>query len=292
MGKKRMIDTDFWTDSWVVDTLNPLDSHLFIYLFTNPQSNIAGVYKLSLKVMSQQIGLEREELARMLKRLEPKVRYVDGWVILVNGIKHQNYKNSKIKTGIEIALESVPPEILQYVNWPKDYDNPKPAGSTQQSLLGAEMDDIFSENDMKKGTRSVAKLATVDKIGDVNIETPDRGGRVIHESSHSNSSFNSNSNTAVTNEASSRDRTTKTGTTGLKNTGKYMEVNLLYEDLGDLINHANDDKLRGWYCKSFFTLGRERVQRMASEARADAQQDKRKLFSHMLKEAVKTTSTA
>lgn len=273
MGKKRMIDTDFWTDSWVVETLNPLDSHLFIYLFTNPQSNIAGVYKLSLKVISQQIGLEREELARMIKRLEPKVRYVEGWVILVNGIKHQNYKNSKIRTGIELALENVPPEILQYVNWPKDYDNPKPAGNMQQSLIADDMDSIF-------GSEIVVKTQTVDKKSVKEKTTPNRGGRVIHESSHSNSSFNSNSNTAVTPERSAPSRTT--ATTGLNQSGsKYLEVNVLYEDMADLVN----EKYKGWYCKTFFKLGREKVQRLASEARADATEDKRKLFSSLLKAA-------
>ena len=112
MGKKRMIDTDFWTDSWVVDHLNPLDAHLFMYLFTNPQTNVAGVYQLSLRIMSFQLGIEKEELARMLKRLEPKVYYIDGWVILRNGIKNQNYRNIKMKAAIEQPLESVPSEIF------------------------------------------------------------------------------------------------------------------------------------------------------------------------------------
>jgi hypothetical protein len=135
MGKKRYIDSDFWVDSWVVDTLNPLDAHLFMYLFTNPQTTLAGVYKLSLRIMSFQIGLEKEELLRMIKRLEPKVYYVDGWVILRNGIKNQNYRNSKIATGILAALEDVPSEILQHVSWPKDFGNPKPEGSKQIQLL-------------------------------------------------------------------------------------------------------------------------------------------------------------
>jgi hypothetical protein len=135
MGKKRMIDTDFWTDSWVVDHLNPLDAHLFMYLFTNPQTNLCGVYKLSIRIMSFQLGIEKDELLRMLKRLEPKVYYIDGWIILRNGIKNQNYRNVKIKTGILAALEDVPPEVLQRVSWPKDFGNPKPQGSKQTQLI-------------------------------------------------------------------------------------------------------------------------------------------------------------
>jgi|SRR5665213_855516 len=135
MGKKRMIDTDFWSDPWVVDNLNPMDRYLFIYLFTNYHTTIAGVYELSLKFMGFETGFERDLLINMLKRLEPKVYYKDGWVILRNGIKNQAYKSPKIKTGIEIALSTVPPHILQHVDWPKDFGSPKPEGSKQTQLL-------------------------------------------------------------------------------------------------------------------------------------------------------------
>lgn len=120
MGKKRFIDTDFWTDNWVVETLNPLDCHLFMYLLTNPRTSICGVYELSLRIMSFQIGIEKEELVRMMKRLEPKVFYKNGWVVLVNGVKNQNYKNSKIAEGIRRELCNAPPELLPLLRLPSD----------------------------------------------------------------------------------------------------------------------------------------------------------------------------
>jgi hypothetical protein len=71
----------------------------------------------------------------MLKRLEPKVYYVNGWVVLKNGIKNQNYHNSKIASGILAGLEDVPCEILQHVLWPKDFGKPKPKGLEQMELI-------------------------------------------------------------------------------------------------------------------------------------------------------------
>ena len=135
MSKMRWVNTDFWSDAWVVDHLNPLDRYLFIYLFTNPHTNVAGVYELSLRIMSFETGIERDELLRMVKRLEPKVHYIDGWVVLKNGIKNQNYMNSKIKAGILAALETVPSEHLQHVSWPKDFGSPKPEGSKQTQIF-------------------------------------------------------------------------------------------------------------------------------------------------------------
>lgn len=71
-----------------------------------------------------------------------------------------------------------------------------------------------------------------------------------------------------------------TDTTGI-NWGKkkQYDVDLLFEDLKDLVN----DQFRAWYCKMFFKLGREKVLILASQARADAKNDKRKLFSYLLK---------
>jgi len=82
-----------------------------------------------------------------------------------------------------------------------------------------------------------------------------------------------------------------TDTTGLKkptdkqliSTGKkQFEVDLLFDDLKDLVN----DKFRAWYCKMFFKLGREKVLVLASQARADAKKDSRRLFSYLLKKSV------
>lgn len=264
MSKQRMINTDFWSDSWVVDSLNPLDRYLFVYLFTNSHTTIAGVYELSLRVMSFETGITANDLATMLTRLQPKVKYVDGWVVLRNGIKNQNYHSPKIKTGIDMALQKCPPELIELLKWPDDYESAKPQGSTQQQLIVEDLDNLFVQN-------NVVKTETVDKkpVEIKATSSPVKYG--IDTLSHSNVNSNSNSKTVV--------RAQTAGTTGLKNrTGKsYMEVNILYEDLGSLVN----DKFKAWYCSVFFKIGRERVMLLASQARADGK-DPVKLFSHLL----------
>lgn len=127
MSKNRYFNTDFWSDSWVVDDLEALEAFLFIYLFTNAHVTIAGVYQISLKVMAFESKLDAADLPAMLERLKPKVFYENGWVVLANSIKNQNYHNSKIKIGIVAALEHVPDTILQHINWPSDWgEKPKP----------------------------------------------------------------------------------------------------------------------------------------------------------------------
>lgn len=122
MSKKRYFDTKFWSDTWVVDSLNPLDRYLFMYLMLNEKTNIAGVYELPLRTMAYEVGLDKEEVMRMLKRLEPKVFYRDGWVVLKNMIKHQNYKNKFIAEGIRSELCKAPQTLLDLVQVPDDMD--------------------------------------------------------------------------------------------------------------------------------------------------------------------------
>lgn len=57
------------------------------------------------------------------------------------------------------------------------------------------------------------------------------------------------------------------------------EIDDLYLQLKDLVN----DKFRGWYCKQFFYIGKERVLILAAQARADYRTSPQRLFSYLLK---------
>lgn len=111
MSVSRMINSKFWSDSFVVDKLNPLDRYLFLYFLTNEKTNLAGVYEIPLRTIANETGLDKEEIVRMLERLKGKVEYKDGWVCLVNFVKHQNLNNKSIVKGIENEMKEVPESI-------------------------------------------------------------------------------------------------------------------------------------------------------------------------------------
>lgn len=109
--KRRYVNTKFWSDTWVMDELNPLDRLLFIYLLTNDKTNIAGVYEISLRKIAFETGIEKDNLVKMLGRMQPRVKYVDGYIILKNAQKHQAVENPKIKAGIDNIYENLPPAV-------------------------------------------------------------------------------------------------------------------------------------------------------------------------------------
>jgi len=111
MAKYRMVNTKFWSDTFIRESLNPLDRYLFLYFLTNEKTNIAGIYELPISIISSETGLERIMLMKMMRRLKDKVYYYKGWVILKNFIKYQNLGSDEVKKGVENALKEIPEEI-------------------------------------------------------------------------------------------------------------------------------------------------------------------------------------
>lgn len=112
MSKHRMIDTKFWSDSYV-NKLDPTEKLLFLYLLTNERTNVAGIYELPIKFMAVETGIEASMIEKVLTRFvkDEKLNMVEDWVCLRNFAKHQNILSPKIKKGIELVIETIPPHI-------------------------------------------------------------------------------------------------------------------------------------------------------------------------------------
>lgn len=112
MAKQRMVNTRFWSDSFVVDKLNALDRLLFLYLLTNNKTNIIGIYELPIRTAAFETGIDRDDLEKMLKRLSPKVEYFDGWVYIRQFAEHQMY-NPNVDKGMQRELSGLPKKVLK-----------------------------------------------------------------------------------------------------------------------------------------------------------------------------------
>lgn len=108
MSKNRYVNTHFWDDNYVIE-LDPSEKLLFLYFLTNPLTNIAGCYEINLRQVALHTGYDREMILKILVRFEKddKIIYRDGWVLLVNSLKHQSL-NPNIEKGIEESLQKAP----------------------------------------------------------------------------------------------------------------------------------------------------------------------------------------
>jgi hypothetical protein len=112
VAKQRIVNTKFWDDSYIAG-LSPLEKLVFLYLITNPLTNISGVYELPLKRAAFDIGVSTEELEVIFRKLESdgKIVCFRGWIAVTNFVKHQTL-NPKIKIGILQELKKAPREVV------------------------------------------------------------------------------------------------------------------------------------------------------------------------------------
>jgi hypothetical protein len=114
MSKHRYVSTCFWDDGYITK-LDPSEKLLFIYLLTNPLTNISGVYQIERRRIAFDTGFDPEIVSTILKRFERdgKCLYRDGWVAMRNWIKHQS-TSPKVRAGIATLLEEAPEELAKY----------------------------------------------------------------------------------------------------------------------------------------------------------------------------------
>jgi DnaD/phage-associated family protein len=160
VAKERMVDTSFWDDSYII-SLDPIEKLLFIYFLTNPLTNIAGVYEITLKRVAFDTGIDRDTVLKILDRFEEagKIYYRDGYVIIKNFIKRQAItEKSKIKKGIEIILNGLPKNIKIYLEgllipytYPLNYSNSNSntnTNSNSNTIDDAETYETFFSNNL------------------------------------------------------------------------------------------------------------------------------------------------
>lgn len=115
MSKSRLINTNFWKDNYIVD-LDPSEKLVFNYLFTNPRTNIAGVYEINAREISFDTAVDKNRVDEIIEKFEKdkKITYTNGWIILHNAVRHQMLNPSVIR-GIERVYDELTPTLRQTV---------------------------------------------------------------------------------------------------------------------------------------------------------------------------------
>lgn len=189
-----MLDTAMWHDIWFMD-LEPLEQLLFIYLIANEHTTIAGAYQISLRTIEFETKIPKDQVLQMFEKMKDKVFYKDGWIVMRNGIKNNNYHSPKIKTGIELALKGVPAEIKEQIAWPKDYGE-KPKEDNQTELLVGDVSE-FDATNKRSDTRKNHKKNVVESYNMPVVKSYNTRPHIkygIDTVSHSNSNAVANSN--------------------------------------------------------------------------------------------------
>jgi len=118
MDLRRSINTKIWDDVWF-ESLTGEEKLVWLYLLTNKNTNMLGVYELSEKKIAFEIGLPLENIRKAFKSFESqkKGKYINGYVVLFNWIKNQSYNTNmkksalsdyqKLPTNLKISIKAV-----------------------------------------------------------------------------------------------------------------------------------------------------------------------------------------
>ena len=68
MALYRNIHLSFWQDTKVTDDFTPEDRYFYLYLLTNPHTNLCGCYEISIKQMANEMGYDVEKVIKLIER--------------------------------------------------------------------------------------------------------------------------------------------------------------------------------------------------------------------------------
>jgi len=117
MAVQRYISSSFWSDDWV-DSLSVEEKLLYMYLLTNECTNIAGVYKITIKRMKDDTGISRDSITSILEKFgnSKKAFYKDEHIIIPKWPVHQKLeRRPKLLLGAIAVLKSLPKGIIDFL---------------------------------------------------------------------------------------------------------------------------------------------------------------------------------
>lgn len=105
MANYRNISVTFWTDSKVDDEFTPEDKYFYLYLLTNPHTNICGCYEISMKQMERETGYNSDTVKRLLKRMQKThevIQYCEETkeILIINWCKYNWTGSDNVKKAV------------------------------------------------------------------------------------------------------------------------------------------------------------------------------------------------
>lgn len=106
MAIYRNIQMSFWTDTKVADDFTPEDKYFYLYLFTNPHTNLAGCYEISIRHMANETGYSKDTIERLMDRFINIHKVIDysketKEMLLLNWHKYNWTKSKDFRKALE-----------------------------------------------------------------------------------------------------------------------------------------------------------------------------------------------
>ncbi len=188
MAIYRNVHLTFWSDAKVTDEFTPEDKYFYLYLLTNPHTNLSGCYEISLKQISREMGYTQESIEALIKRFSEVHKIItydksSKEILLINWSKYNWTKSSKFITALEKEIESVKSErfreflhnrlygidtVSENEIYPMDTVSPSDGYPMDTTVTVSDTDSDGEETDKPK--RKKFTIPTVEEVEDYCLE--------------------------------------------------------------------------------------------------------------------------
>lgn len=127
MADYRQIHVLIWDDDWFCQ-LSSAEKVVFIWLFSNRNASVSGIYQFSMFICGRETGLSQKIVTKALNKLieDGKIVVENDWVWVKNLRKYNYNKSQNTDRRIQIDLEQLPDGELKnrYLEYHKGIDSP------------------------------------------------------------------------------------------------------------------------------------------------------------------------
>lgn len=116
MDVRRSINTKIWADEWF-ENLTAVNKLIWLYLLTNQQTNMLGVYEISIRKIAFETRLTEDQVREAFLLFEEgkKAFYYRNFVILSNWLKNQAL-NSNMRIAAVQLYNRLPNSLKDWIN--------------------------------------------------------------------------------------------------------------------------------------------------------------------------------
>lgn len=112
MAEYRVVKMCFWNDTKVQDELSPEDKYFYLYLLTNPYTNLCGCYELSLNKAAIELGYNKETVTKLINRFVEDYKLIcysneTKEVLLINWAKNNWSASPKYLISVEKNIDQI-----------------------------------------------------------------------------------------------------------------------------------------------------------------------------------------
>ena len=118
MAIYRNVSLSFWEDIKIVDDFTPEDRYFYLYLLTNPHTNLLGCYQVSFKQMINETGYNKDTIEKLINRMSQEHEVIEfdfktNEIFIKNWYKYNWTKSEKLLKNVEKLSQYIKSDIFK-----------------------------------------------------------------------------------------------------------------------------------------------------------------------------------